>query len=419
LGILLPALGIASLIFTLFLLFPMLAAEYWNRQLVDAAPGQIESLIQRIGNLDTHGVPILVEAISSDREAVAQAAKRQLLERLDQWKSLPESETSTRMLLLAETLAERTPNFGPAARSDAAELASQMILQLPLSESFPYRARLIAACDDVLHTVALIQGEVHSSRPTRRASANTDSASATSIAFEPDATKRTPVEQFDPLPGGGLPLDPPPVEEPKTPQTLPGDDAELPPGYFQEPSKSRALDFSNRSSTTLRIVEPKFQAKPRSEPNSPEKSTPIRSLSHQESKSEQAANPEYQKWDTVKVMRQLAQSEGSERESLQAELRRRGLSPNEIDLAERLFDSDPAVRKKLVAELPNIADIDATVWLLQCCKDEDADVRLASFSLLATSSNTILLQKLKNMAASDSDERILRIATQLMDTAIR
>jgi hypothetical protein len=118
-------------------------------------------------------------------------------------------------------------------------------------------------------------------------------------------------------------------------------------------------------------------------------------------------------------MRQLAQSEGSERESLQAELRRRGLSPNEIDLAERLFDSDPAVRKKLVAELPNIADIDATVWLLQCCKDEDADVRLASFSLLATSSNTILLQKLKNMAASDSDERILRIATQLMDTAIR
>lgn len=118
-------------------------------------------------------------------------------------------------------------------------------------------------------------------------------------------------------------------------------------------------------------------------------------------------------------MRQLAQSEGSEMESLQAELRRRGLSPVEIDLAERLFDPNSVVRKKLVADLPNIADIDATGWLLQCCKDEDADVRLAAFSLLATSSNTIMLQKLKNMAASDSDERILRIAAQILDAARR
>jgi hypothetical protein len=418
-GILLPALGIASVIFTLFLLFPVLLAEYWSRQLVDAAPGRIDELVHRIGNLDTQGIPILVEAISSDREVVAQAAKRQLLERLDQWKSLPEIDHSTRMLLLAERLAERTPNFGPAARSDAAELASQMILLIPASERFPNRTRLIAACDDVLHTVALIEGESPLPRPTRRTTSQADIPSAASMAYEPDNTRNNPAEHFDSLPGGGLPLELSPVEKPKNPQVLPGEDAELPPGYFQAPSKTRSLDFSNRSATTLRIVEPKNQAKPISEQESSESTPPVRSLSHQESKPERVADTEYRDWDTVKVMRQLGQSEGGELESLQVELRRRGFSPVEIELVSRLFDPDPTVRKKLVAELPAISDIDATSWLLQCCKDEDAEVRLAAFSLLATSNNTIMLQKLKNMAANDSDERILRIANQITDSARR
>jgi hypothetical protein len=100
---------------------------------------------------------------------------------------------------------------------------------------------------------------------------------------------------------------------------------------------------------------------------------------------------------------------------LRAELRRRGLSQVEIDLAERLFDPDPAVRKRLVAELPGMAGIDASTWLIQCCKDEDAEVRLAAFSLLATSPNPLLLQKVKVLATNDSDARVQHLAEQIRE----
>ena len=45
----------------------------------------------------------------------------------------------------------------------------------------------------------------------------------------------------------------------------------------------------------------------------------------------------------------------------------------------------------------------------------DADVRLASFSLLATSTNPLLLQKLKVLAQNDADARIQHVAEQIHD----
>ena len=414
----LSAFGMVGLFFTGLQVYPRCAASYWRRQLDDAPEERVEVILDRITELDEAGIPVLVDALGSERETVALAAKRRLLDRLEHWKALSEEERSLRLLTLAETLAAHVAAFGPTAREDASDLASLILLNPSSSESSRDRSRLIAACDDIFQATAAVQGE---SSPTSKVhavsvrQAEEDRASYRSLASEQWNSEKTAAMQFDLLPGGGLPIGEQPAEERTSDHVLPGENGEVPPAFFQEPSGTRALDFSNQMAHPLHVRE---TASPQNDQKTPAtgEDRQIRSMSHDESKSRgDTAALNLRMCETLDLMRQLSDADEDRAKPLQAELRRRGLSAAEIDLAGRLFDSDPAVRKRLVAELPGMADIDASAWLLQCCKDGDADVRLASFSLLATSTNPLLLQKLKVLAQNDADARIQHVAEQIHD----
>ena len=406
----LSAFGLVGLFFTGQQVYPRLAASYWRNQLTDAPAERVEVILGQLAELDDAGTAVLVEALGSEREVVARAAKHRLLDQLEQWKALPEEKYAQRLMSLAETLATQVTAFGPTAHRDASELAAHILLCTSNGESSSDRSRLIAACDDVFQTTMADPGV--SSSPLAQPPEG-DRTAARSVALERWDSQKTAATHFDPLPGGGLSIREMPAEDQKSDKVLPGENREVPPAFFQEPAGSRSLDFSNQLANPLHVPESASPQIIRKNAASGE-DRPIRSMSHEESKSgADAASLTLRTCETLDLMRQLGDSEQERAEELQAELRRRGLSAAEIDLARRLFDADPAVRKRLVADLPGMPDIDASAWLMQCCKDDDADVRLAAFSLLATSTNPLLLQKLKVLAQNDADARIQHVADQI------
>ena len=88
------------------------------------------------------------------------------------------------------------------------------------------------------------------------------------------------------------------------------------------------------------------------------------------------------------------------------ELTSRGFSNVELRLAERLADPDPRVRRRWVRYLPGMRGIDAQKWLLWLSRDSDSEVRLTAITLMASTTNREILDRLATLAADDQDARI-------------
>jgi hypothetical protein len=102
-----------------------------------------------------------------------------------------------------------------------------------------------------------------------------------------------------------------------------------------------------------------------------------------------------------------------------AELHDRGLSGQHLELARDLTDPDPAVRRRLVDRLPDIPGLVARPWLLWLSHDDDADVRLAALTFLATSTDPRLLDYVRQLADRDQDPRIEALGTRLGQRELR
>jgi hypothetical protein len=117
--------------------------------------------------------------------------------------------------------------------------------------------------------------------------------------------------------------------------------------------------------------------------------------------------------EPLSVMYALQDSREQVRAAAHAELLRRGFSEVEVAVARRLTDPDPAERLALVGHLPQIAGIDPEPWLLWLCRDEDADVRLAALTLIATTGSRQLLRAVEPIARQDRDPRVAELAGRL------
>lgn len=117
--------------------------------------------------------------------------------------------------------------------------------------------------------------------------------------------------------------------------------------------------------------------------------------------------------DVVELMKELNTESDTRAISVEGELVRRGFAAVQIDLARRLFDHDPAVRKRLVQEMPGLQGVDAVPWLLELCRDTDAEVRLAAITFLATSSDPAVLDEVEQIGQRDTDSGVRRIADRI------
>jgi hypothetical protein len=94
----------------------------------------------------------------------------------------------------------------------------------------------------------------------------------------------------------------------------------------------------------------------------------------------------------------------------QRELASRGFGQLEIELARRLTDDDPEVRRRLAEWLPRLPGIDARPWLLWLSEDPSPQVRLLAATLMSTTTDPALLERVAEMYRADPDADVRRQA---------
>jgi len=379
-----------------------LAAEHWREQLDSVPDRRAAGLLERIGELGRPGIPVLVEALGSPRESVARAAKDLLCERLSRWQADHGTESARSQADLAAALAARAGQFGPTARADAVYLATRILTWLPNSRAVD-RNRVIGSCEDVFRAVREAGGLPGDDRPIVAAPVRDTFEPAVDADLETDLA----VARWSSLPGGGLPIDLTPQGEPPPPQPnelrmaeareRPSGDVNA--GAIVQADPLRLMDRT--------LPEEGGGTKSTAEDQAPAIAAPYPPIASHYG-SPHGESGELTAWETVDLMQQLQAGDRAAGRRAESELARRGFSAVHLELARRLFDPDPVVRRQLARMLPSLQSVDAAPWLLQLGRDADAGVRLTAITLMATTGDPALLARAEEIARQDSDPRIRR-----------
>ncbi len=403
-----------------------LAANHWREKLHNAPDEEVRPLLRQAAALGEPGVSVLVESLGSSRECVAIAARDVLDSLLNGWQKHPRHGDSAKLGTLAHELASRVGSFGPTARDDAADLATRILLWPPDAKAVD-RGSLVADCQRVLQTAPLAQ------RPREQTQAV--------VSSEPEETPTASnIEELVLLPGGGLPVG-----------GLESPDILRAPGVLHDPSllykpvgKSRAADSpddvaGHGADSHVATDEPRgypprrlelheqAEGKPRDADSSQQRIAPrpsplrsqrprsdaVRPISLQDAATATDAPTSVESDDPLNLIHQLRSADPTLAGIAENELSRRGFRTLHFELARRLSHADPRIRIKLARTLPAMQSVDATTWLLWLCKDEDPGVRLAAIGLLATTADPVLLAKIEQIAATDSDPRVRQQARRL------
>jgi hypothetical protein len=110
--------------------------------------------------------------------------------------------------------------------------------------------------------------------------------------------------------------------------------------------------------------------------------------------------------DPFDLMWQLQGTDEAAAARARAELQRRGCTEVHLELARRLFDPDPEVRRALARALPGLQSVDAAPWLLRLGRDDNAEVRLTAVTIMATTGDPAVLEQAEALARQDPDSRI-------------
>jgi hypothetical protein len=101
------------------------------------------------------------------------------------------------------------------------------------------------------------------------------------------------------------------------------------------------------------------------------------------------------------------------------ELDRRGVKGPLVEVARRAADPNPTVRLQLAESLPTLNGVDARPWLLELSYDDDAAVRAAAVTLMATSGDLDLLKRVQQVSLDDPDDHTRAQAEKALPRAKR
>jgi hypothetical protein len=440
--------GLVVLAATLQVHYPRFLAARWRNRLQTVPDDRAAVLLEGAARLGDPGIPVLVEALGSDRERVAAAGKRVLHKELERWETLRAREYSPKVAILAKALADRVDGLAPTARADAASLASRILRLWTLDDAVVDPTQVIACCEKVLRATgqpaprlpeALTPGEPPLDQLANGAPAGRDPADGRGdrrpglrAPRDVEAGFGSPLRGVSELPGGGLRVGE--LASPGSPAASAPDLSDAPRVAEARADEPRRLDDRGPS----RPLEQPMR--PLSEPDAP-RAIPKRPRPQDsgarpmESTDRQAAAPlgfldgtpapagdrrdggrALGRWagrETVELMRRLQSPDEATVAQAQAELARRGFTETHLALARQLFDPDPKIRAglaRLVLELPGFP---ATPWLLQLSRDESAEVRRSAIALLATTGDPALVERIEEIARGDPDPHVQRQAERI------
>jgi hypothetical protein len=127
-------------------------------------------------------------------------------------------------------------------------------------------------------------------------------------------------------------------------------------------------------------------------------------------------------WHGLKVrevMHKLDEADPQVVAAARVELDRRGVKGPLVELARRAADPNPAVRLQLAESLPTLNGVDARPWLLELSYDDDAAVRAAAVTLMATSGDLDLLKRVQQVSLDDPDDHTRAQAEKALPRAKR
>ena len=404
------AAGLVAVVAGLRAQYPRFLAEHWRKQLDTVPDERAAEFLGRVAQLGEPGIPVLVQALGSPRESLARGGKRALLDEITRWETQAAQDSSPRLVILAEALARGVEQFGPTARTDAADLATR-ILRWPLYDRPVERGRVIAACEKVLRATAAQRRLAAETPPPDqlgsvaiggqdRATESADGRSgpersggwpdeAAARTGSPGGSDRSPLTEL-------LMIEPPD----RTPSLLrqPGRFLAEPDGGEMIPGDSLPSDRHEPPGlSSLPSLRP-FNEGPRAD-DDPGRGT--------------SASRESAQVGTIALMRRLRGGDASAVAEAEVELERRGFTQVDLELARQLFDPDPEVRKRLARLLPELQTVDAVPWLLRLSRDEDSEVRLLAITLLATTGDPSLLDEIRRIAREDPAPRVQRQAARI------
>ncbi len=390
--------------------YERMVARQMCRQLATIPDDRAPGLLGQATELGIAGVPVLAEALGSDRDSVALAARRILIQSLDAWQKQATIEAAQNQAALADALAARVDRFGPAAQRDAAELTSRILTWLPVRRNVD-RAQMIASCEKVLRTT-LSEPLQPSARVVAALPVESGAADRRPLEVDTSMGPESALANLSSLPGGGL--RPELAVEDDVRQAVnvarkrPGSFFRLPP--IEAPKPLRRPDRLSAKS------EVETAKRPTRDTGSAAARTPTTAqLAPADRGDALPALPsgDLSDLETEHVMRWLRSKDRRRVARAEAELSRRGFRSVHFELARQLFHPDPQVRKDLIRALPSLMSIDAVPWMLWLSRDPDAEVRLAAITLMATTGDPALLDQVTRLARTDPDPRIQRQGERL------
>ncbi len=409
--------------------YPRFLAAHWRSRLATVPDERAAVLVEGVARLGEPGIPVLVDALGSERESVATAGSRVVHEELERWETLRAREYSPKLAILAEALADRLAGFGPDARRDAAELASQVLRLWALDDAVVDPAEVIASCEKVLRAARgdrslLAEGNgpdgLDASSPGLR----------TSDDPGPEAVE--PFQDVAALPGGGVPIDSLAspglgpdgsgavrLAESRPAESRPAEPRRLDRGGAANPLRQPLRPISepdNRPAVPVRAARRPGHTEPTDRPGT----KPLgymngMAASPGDGSDGRQASKQLSGVETVELMRRLQSRQPGTVAHAEAELARRGFTETHLALARQLFDPDPDVRARLARLLLDLPNVSAAPWLLQLARDESAEVRLSAISLLATTGDPVLTEAIEAIAREDPDPRVQRQAERIAE----
>lgn len=325
------------------------------------------------------GLPLLVESLYADDESLADAAYGVLNEQLDQWLLEKPGIADAKLARLAQLLADRSGQGREATRQQAVRLAGRMLLA-PVSKN-RQASRRVVHCEQILRS---------SARQT-----------------VPELSGRSPG----------------------------GKDAEVPVSVVAAPTESQflwaAVDESQAQvpseSDARAVYEPAAIVPPSAprihavEPNesghAPNTAMPKPRAEGELASPEagMANRPRLSELADRELMSHLLDEHRVIAAAAADELRARGYQPLHLELARRLVDPDPAVRRTLLEDLPRLRSVDPRRWLVWLTRDADPDVRRATIAIIAASGDPELWKQLETVRSAELDPEVLRFVCRILE----
>lgn len=362
-------------------------AFHWQRQLAGASDAEVYETLDRIAGLGEPGFPALVETLDVG-EPVGRAAKRTLLAEMARWQRLPSGEASRKLAALAEALAGRVDRLGVEGKLDAADLADRILLW-PLDGEAVEPTDVIACCERVLRAAARAETEGRGADARSIASAEAPGGAARSTETRELPDFAPPTGDIASDFGGsrgfeGVPL----PDELQSAGPAPMAELSLPP---LRPIEESPSEEGTRQPPVVRLLPAPaagpIAGRPALLPDGENGGTDL-----------SVPPSDWSRLETVEVMRRLRADSRFVAAGARAELSRRGFSEVHLELARRLFDPDPEVRKQLARVLPNVQSVDATPWLFELARDPDAEVRRTALALITTTEDPELLRRAERIS---------------------